>query len=180
MPREIVYVGTDDSTLELPEPVDDEKSAGFKAVSHLTDLDALHGRYDPPFTHLQVVCVVSKPIRDWWTPIVFVPYRAVRWLICLPVEKQGRRYVPVTYTIPPDGDDVFYCFTDSTSHRKILRAVPHLDGLKFLSPFQVLKPAVVRAKSWRWDKRQNTVFIHPQDVIETEIIRYSRLRVFYI
>ena len=180
MGKEIVYVGSDDLTLELPEPVDDEKPAGFKAVFHLEDLDELHSRYDSSFRYVQVICAVYGPIQCWSANTVFVPYRAVRWLVCFPVEKQGRRYVPVTYTIPPDGDDVFYCFADSTSHRKILRAVPHLDDLKFLSPFQVLKPAVVRAKSWRWDKRQNTVFIHPQDVIETEVIRYSRLRVFYI
>ena len=65
MPREIVYVGMDDFTLALPEPVDGEKPAGFTAVFHLTDLDALHGRYDPPFTHVQMICVVSKPLRGW-------------------------------------------------------------------------------------------------------------------
>jgi len=178
MPREIVYVGMDDFTLAPPEPVDDEKPAGFKAVSHLTDLDALHGRYDPPFTHVQMICVVSKPIRDWWTPIVFVPYRAVRWLVCFPAEKQGRRYVPVMYTLPPNGEDIFYYFTGVTTDGESIRAVSSLDDLKFLSPSAVSKLALVRASHWRWNKGRNTVLIRPQDVIEEETVRYSRVCVF--
>jgi len=184
MPREIVYVGIDDINLELPEPVDDEKPAGFEAVLSLSDLDALHnGRYNPSFRYAQAICAIRRPIQCWSADTVFVPYKAVRWLICFPVEKRGGRYVPVTYTLPPDGDDVFYCFADSTSHQGTIRAVPSLDSLKFLSPFQVLKvfkPALIRAKDWRWSRGRNTVLIRPQDVLEIEIIRYSKLRVFYI
>ena len=178
MPREIVYVGTDNFTLALPEPVDDEKPAGFTAVFHLTDLDALHGRYDPPFTYVQMICVVSKPVQDWWTPIVFVPYRAVRWMLCFPVEKQGRRYVPVTYTLPPCGDDVFYYFTGVAPDETPIRAVPSLDGLNFLSPSAASQLALVRVQDWRWNKGRHTVSVRPQDVIETETVRYSRARVF--
>jgi len=178
MPREIVYVGMDDFTLALPEPVDDEKPAGFKAVFHLEALDELLPRYDPSFCYVQVICAVYGPIQCWSANTVFVPYRAVRWLLCFPAEKQGRRYVPVMYTLPPNGEDIFYYFTGVTPDGESIRAVSSLDDLKFLSPSAASKLALVRASRWRWNKGRNTVLIRPQDVIETETVRYSRVCVF--
>jgi len=178
MPREIVYVGTDNFTLELPEPAGDEKPAGSKAVFHLEALDELHPRYAPSFCYVQVICAVYGPIQCWSANTVFVPYRAVRWLLCFPAEKQGRRYVPVMYTLPPNGEDIFYYFTGVTPDGKSIRAVSSLDDLKFLSPSAASKLALVRASRWRWNKGRNTVLIRPQDVIETETVRYSRARVF--
>jgi hypothetical protein len=178
MPREIVYVGMDDFTLAPPEPVDDEKPAGFKAVFHLEDLDELHSRYDSSFRYVQVICSAYEQIQCWSANTVFVPYRAVRWLVCFPVEKQGRRYVPVTYTLPPCGDDVFYYFTGVAPDETPIRAVPSLDGLNFLSPSAASQLALVRVQDWRWNKGRHTVSVRPQDVIETETVRYSRARVF--
>ena len=177
MGKEIVYVGSDNFTL-VPEPVDDENPLGFEAVSNLEDLDELLLRYDSSFRYVQVICANSRLIQCWSVKIVFVPYRAVRWSVCLPVEKQGRRYVPVTYVVPPDGNDVFYYFTDVTPDEKPIRAVPYLNDLKLLSPSVESKLALVRASHWRWNKGRHTVSIRPQDVIETETVRYSRSRVF--
>ena len=178
MPREIVYVGTDDFILELPEPVDDEKPAGFEAVFHLEDLDELHPRYDSSFRYAQTICAAYGPIQCWSANTAFVPYKAVRWMLCFPVEKCGRRYVPVMYVLPPGGDDIFYYFTGVTPDGAPIRAVSSLDDLKFLSPSPASKLALVRASHWRWNKGQNTVFIRPQDVIKTEPVRYSRMRIF--
>jgi len=176
MAKEIVYVGTDNLTLELPEPVDDEAPSGFKAVFHLSDLDELPGECDPPY--VQALCARYKPIQCWSASTVFVPYNAVRWILCFPVERRGRRYVPVMYVLPPDGDDVFYYFTDVTPDGKPIRAVSCLDDLKFLFPSPASKLALVRASHWRWNKGRNTVLIRPQDVLKEETVRYSRVCVF--
>jgi len=175
--KEIVYVGQDDLTLDLPEEIEDYTPRGFEAVSRLEDLDRLPGQY--AFSrYVQALCVLSKPIRDWWPHTFFVPYRAVRWLACFPAEKQGRRYVPVMYVLPPSGDDIFYYFTGVTPDGAPIRAVSCLDDLKFLSPSAASQLALVRAKDWRWNKGRNTVLIRPQDVIKTETVRYSKVRVF--
>jgi len=173
--KEIVYAGASEITLELPDPVEDDVF-GFEAVFHLSDLDELYG--DPPFRHVQMLCASYKPMQCWSASTVFVPYKAVRWMLCFPVEKQGRRYVPVTYVVPPNGDDVFYYFPDVIPTGAPIRAVPSLDYLKFLSLSVPSKLALVRASHWRWNKGRNTVLIRPQDVIETEPVRYSRMRVF--
>jgi len=171
--KEIVYAGASEITLELPDPVEDDV-LGFEAVFHLSDLDELYG--DPPFRHVQMLCALYKPIRDWWPNTVFVPFKAVRWLLCFPAEKRGRRYIPITYTIPPDGDDVFFYFSDGTPDGIPIRAVPDLDSLKFLSPRPSSKLALVRAKDWRYNKRGDVVTIRPQDILKTEIVRYSKVR----
>jgi hypothetical protein len=176
MPREIVYVGMDNLTLELPEPVDDEKPAGFEAVFHLSDLDKLPGECDP--SYVQALCARYKPIQCWSADTVFVPYEAVRWMLCFPAEKQGRRYVPVMYVLPPSGDDIFYYFTGVTPDGAPIRAVSCLDDLKFLSPSAASQLALVRVQNWRWTKGRNTVLIRPQDVLEVEAVRYSKVRVF--
>ena len=175
MPREIVYVGTDNLTL-VPEPVDDEKPLGFEAVFHLEDLDELLLRYDSSFRYAQTICAAYGPIQRWSANIVFVPYKAVRWMLCFPVEKCGRRYVPVMYVLPPGGDDIFYYFTGTTPSGTPIRAVSSLDDLKFLSPLPQSKLALVRAKDWRWDGE--AVLIAPQDVLELEIVLDSEVRVF--
>ena len=173
--KEIVYAGASEITLELPDPVEDDV-LGFEAVFHLSDLDELYG--DPPFRHVQMLCASYKPMQCWSASTVFVPYKAVRWMLCFPAEKQGRRYVPVTYVIPPDGDDVFYYFTDTTQDGKLIRAVSSLNDLKFLSPSAASQLAIICANNWRWNKGRNTVLIRPQDVLEVEVVRYSRVRVF--
>jgi hypothetical protein len=173
--KEIVYAGASEITLELPDPVEDDV-LGFEAVFHLSDLDELYG--DAPFRHVQMPCASYKPMQCWSASTVFVPYKAVRWMLCFPVEKQGRRYVPVTYVIPPDGDDVFYYFTGTTPDGTPVRAVPYLDGLKLLSLSAGSKLALIRASRWRWNKGRNVASIHPEDILEIETIRDSRVRVF--
>jgi hypothetical protein len=181
--KEIVYTGVDDfivldPPIDLPEPVDDEKPSGFEAVFYLDDLDELPGRY---FRYAQALCVYHKSIQWWSANTVFVPYRAIRWLLCFPIEKQRRRYVPVMYVLPPSGDDIFYCFTDTdvAPDGAPIRAVPDLDSLKFLSPSAASQLALVRASHWRWNKGRHTVLIRPQDVLQIETVRYSKIRTFF-
>ena len=191
----MVFLGIREFSLE-PSPVTELDGPGFEAVCAFGTLEELQGVYDPDFTHAQAVCVTDcaeveeiyvveegegakeHDCPGWLYSLARVFPEEARWVLCFPVVRRlSGKYVPETKTIQPDGDDVFYFFTGTTPNRTPIRAVPDLDGLKFLSPRSGVKLALVRAKDWHWDAGRNATLIYPQDVLEMEIVLDSEVRV---
>jgi hypothetical protein len=178
----IFFRGTHTFTFTLPSAEkDDYKDVlGFEAYRTFQHLNELQDASEPAFTHAQAVAVsrVERWVfRGASFASVLVSPEDVQWILCFPVARQGEHYALQTEDIPPDGEDVFYYFTGSIRNGTPIRAVPDLDGLKFLSPRPDARMALVRAKDWEWDEKRNTVLIQPQDVAEIEIILDSEVRV---
>ena len=88
------------------------------------------------------------------------------------------KYVLETNTIQPDGDGVFFFFTGPMVIGTPAQVVPSLNGLSLVLPRPGDKLAMVRAKNWRWDEKQNTFFVPRRDILEIEIIHDSEVRIF--
>jgi len=172
LPQNAEIEGEDYRTIDVP---------GFEAVCTFNRLDQLEATDEPAFTHAQAVCVTE--IEDWDfrgenNASVLVLPEAVRWILCFPVTcEDGVHYAPETSEIPPGGEDVFFYFTGSTPTGAPIRAVADLDSLKFLSPQDGAKLALVRAKDWDYQE-DGTITVQPQDVAGIEIILDSEVRVF--
>jgi len=161
----MVFLGLHYSTFDLP------FTEGFDVAYALSSLDRLRSEDDPEFEYAQALCVE--------TGSSFVSREAVRWFLCFPVEKRKGYYVPRTESVPPSGKNVFYSFYSyrwEVPLNSPVRAVPDLDSLNLLSPRRGDKLVVLRANHWRWDE-DGTVLVRPKDIIKTEIIHESEVRV---
>jgi len=198
--KRIVFVGRHTLTSTLPfSEVDEETEKlkgidfpGFEAVRTFDCLKELQYPGELTFTYAQVLIVTPVEygdFRHWergysdFRGYVFVAQRAVDWLLCFPVDqRQDGQYVPWKRRLPPDDDDVFFCLSGTIRSAARtgapIRAVPHLDKLKFLSPRPGGELALVRASEWCWDEKRDTVSILLQDVIEDDTIFASEVRIF--
>ena len=189
--KRIVYAGRDKLTLDLPEQLEKDTISGFEAIFSLSSLGVLRGPHDQA-SYLQAFCVHYYALEFWWGLTVLVPYNAVDWVLCFPVERRGRQFIPRTNVIPPDSilsnrDPVFFFFANPTETGTPVTPFPavlDLNDLIYLSPHQGDNLALVRLKNWlctknlRWDKSRNVAFIQPHDASEIEIILDSEVRVF--
>jgi hypothetical protein len=197
-----VFIGTDFFTLNIPSCVlsfvspqarerrEATEIPGFEAVYTFNRLGGLHimppsSSIWEPFTHAQAVCVTefkdcNFPGEDFASVLVLP--EAARWVLCFPVCKVKTRYAPQTKAVALGGEDVFYTFSSlvlGDSPEMAVQAVPDLDSLHFLSPHRGDKLAVIRAKRWDWDDREDTVFVWRWDITEVEFISGSEVRIFF-
>jgi len=197
-----VFLGTDFFTLNVPSCIlsflspqaQERREAteipGFEAVYTFNRLGGLHTMPPSsppwsPFTHAQAVCVAA--VKDWNFPgedfaSVLVSPEDARWVLCFPVRRVKTRYTPQTKAVALGGEDVFYTFSSlvlGDSPEMVVQAVPDLDSLHFLSPHRADKLAVIRAKDWDWDDKENIVFVRRWDITEVEFISGSEVRIFF-